>query len=654
MITFFFNPPYYLAGQSGKALGLTPVSFEDAGVVTARLVFKNQATDELTMFIITDVPPDWEQQVSLYDSAGTRVFTGLVSLVDPEWDEGGLAGWHVTVSGPWWWLEQAQITLLTCQENTGWHYVAPPASAVTVPTPAINAANPAAVTIAIPTSPFITQTPILSAANCTLHYTIDGTAPTTASPVYSAPIAAAAGMVIKAMGTKSGGYANSSVASASFTNRPTFTVPSQDLALSIGQLMARMAAMGVPLGFGSMSSSFGFLQLCWQGSTGADMLRDILDAVPDAMTWINYGAGTPALSVIRRPEAAAVTLALGTDADLTGGIALKARRELRPSYVEVQGMTVDAQGNITLTSDAVGNPNLGILGNQYLSVAGPGNRAFSQQAAALEKVALVTYPLGTGLNLTTLCYAFEEHLKALRLAYSDQAYQYMQNTTSWASGGSSSGWTQNWINPYFAATIDGIGPVSANLMAGWHAVDKTQGDAVPAWWEETGYARKHFKIVVRFAAAFSLQTEEYFKCLQLAMMTAEVVGATWMFADLTIEFDAVNLDCSARTGIVRPCDRFLVTPIPNLASNLYNAQNWLSYDGHVTLHPGSVLPRPGSVINITGGDSGWAAMGALVSALDINLENGSADMTLGSPPRITANALLDKFQRATAGRIIHL
>ena len=659
MSTFNFSPPYYLVGQSGKTLGVTPVSFEVAGVEHPRMVFRNQAADELKFFIRTDSPPDWMQEVSLLDSTSTRIFKGSVSAVDPTWDGAALNGWNVTVSGPWWWLEQAQITLLTCQENSGWHYTAPPASATVVPTPIIDSSNPSAVTIFIPTSPFTNASPILSRANCSLRYTTNGVNPTTSSPIYSGPIAAAAGMTIKAMGTKSG-YTSSAIASASFTNRPTFGVPSQELSASFNSVMARMIALGVPMTYGTLSSSFPFLQLAWQGSTGADMLRDLLDAIPDAMTYFLYSGTTPVLYIVRRGDAGTTTLALGTDNDLTGTpINLKARRELRPSYVSVQGTVLNSNGEVTLTEQTAGDGlgASGVLGTQYVSVAGPGNRSYNNQAVALEKVALQTISISYVL---ACLYQFEPTLAQIVTNYGDLPYNPMSSNASWSSNYTHDGFTINSYSMLFAASNDnivlsnGANVAGTGLPAGWHAVMTSKGDGIPSWWEETGYQRAHFKITSRCVAFFATATPEFFTCADMANLRIDVQGGTYLYSDFTIEFDAVNLDCTTRTAVVRPCDKFLVTPVTNLAQNLFNAQAFTSYDGTVPLLPGSVIPTPGNCVNITGGLAAWETMKSMVSSADINLEDGSATITLGFQPRMNANALLDKFQRATSGRIINL
>ena len=60
-------------------------------------------------------------------------------------------------------------------------------------------------------------------AGATIHYTLDGTDPTTSSPVYSTPISVTTDMTIKAMGVKDNWY-NSEIATASYVIRIPMTI----------------------------------------------------------------------------------------------------------------------------------------------------------------------------------------------------------------------------------------------------------------------------------------------------------------------------------------------------------------------------------------------------------------------------------------------
>ena len=92
----------------------------------------------------------------------------------------------------------------------------PPPAVVATPTIATAAAQNGAVIVTLATAT-TTPTP-------TLYYTLDGTTPTTSSPIYQAPFLVASNLTVKVLGTAPG-YKNSTVATQSFTpNIPSGTL----------------------------------------------------------------------------------------------------------------------------------------------------------------------------------------------------------------------------------------------------------------------------------------------------------------------------------------------------------------------------------------------------------------------------------------------
>lgn len=110
MSTFDFKPPYSLTGQVGKPLDSASRTLESLGIDSASLAFHSMEADTLTFHQRGGIEPEWMQEISLWDATGKRVFWGHVTEVDPELDGTLTTGFSVTVTGPWWWLEQAQVT----------------------------------------------------------------------------------------------------------------------------------------------------------------------------------------------------------------------------------------------------------------------------------------------------------------------------------------------------------------------------------------------------------------------------------------------------------------------------------------------------------------------------------------------------------------
>ena len=259
---------------------------------------------------------------------------------------------------------------------------------------------------------------------------------------------------------------------------------------------------------------------------------------------------------------------------------------------------------------------------------------------------LVTYPVDT--YILALLYEFDPTKKEMVLRFNNTPYALMATTYGWPSGVSEGGFTLNSLFPYSAWWKDGY-PQSF-VPSGWHAVTSL-GDKLPDWWEETGYKRCRMKMTQRCIATSWTNYDEYQRVASLAFLQPY---GTWTFADITVEFDAVNFDCTTRTAIVRPRDAFLVQPVSGLADSLFSAQNFINYDGTVPLLPGSVIPLPGSVLNIAGALDEWTRMRTPVTGLDISMVDGSGSLGLGTLTRQPANSLIDKFQRAVSGRILKL
>lgn len=112
MSTFTHAPPYSISGQLGKSLGPTRLPIESLGVSTLAPEFTSMDVDTVEWTQRGGDAPEWMQEISIWDGTGRRIFTGNVTAADPTWDGTGLTTWAITVSGPWWWLEQAELTSL--------------------------------------------------------------------------------------------------------------------------------------------------------------------------------------------------------------------------------------------------------------------------------------------------------------------------------------------------------------------------------------------------------------------------------------------------------------------------------------------------------------------------------------------------------------
>lgn len=539
MSTFTHAPPYSISGQTGKSLGAARLPLEALGVSSLQPEFSSMEEDTVEWTQRGGDAPEFMQEISIWDATGRRVFTGNVTAADPIWDGSGLTTWNITVSGPWWWLEQAQLTSLVSD-------------------------------------------------------TFDNSA-----------------------------------------ERMNFIFPAGDLAISLRILLDKMQSLGVPLRCGEIDPTFDVPQLTLQGVTAADALRNMLGWIPDAMTSVRYDTdGLPYLDITRRATAPSIALDVSSKV-LSGPPSLRAERQLRPTSVSVQSMSVSAAGERIYDMQTAGDitGETGVLGRQLLAVSGPGRPDYRE--VPIDKVTLKTT---TSLN--TLFYA--RHAGLAGVGYTAGSWALVVGAqTIFASG--------------FSRTITGSQKWTVNDVAGSSSLAYDYfviGEKLPEWWIEHGVKPQECTVSALFMGDSDLMSAD-----QIALATSWGFGVydNYCFAELTASFQAIPLSYPAITTIVRPRDRSLVQPHPNLAENLYAAQNWTPYTGTVPLSPGSSeIPLPGSTVNIRGALPEWSTMSALVTGTQLDLATGAAELVIGAPPRLAASALIDQFQRATSGRMINL
>jgi hypothetical protein len=106
---FTFRPPYSVSGESGKSWGPTRQDIGELGITAAQITFRSMDADLVQLVCEGGAGPEYMQQVSLWDASSARVFSGVCTGISEEWD-GAKTVTTATISGPWWWLEQVQLT----------------------------------------------------------------------------------------------------------------------------------------------------------------------------------------------------------------------------------------------------------------------------------------------------------------------------------------------------------------------------------------------------------------------------------------------------------------------------------------------------------------------------------------------------------------
>ena len=176
-----------------------------------------------------------------------------------------------------------------------------------------------------------------------------------------------------------------------------------------------------------------------------------------------------------------------------------------------------------------------------------------------------------------------------------------------------------------------------NYTYPYRATDWTNGVPLPTWVPSLSMTE-----VTSYYASTGGSTHRHYKLL---------VGTYSIDAYLSpTQFGATG---SSQT-IYKDADYTFVFPPANLAANLVAAQNFVPYEGGISIVeevPGGTRYR-GCKVNIVGSLSPHSTMGALVSEESINLATGQTAISLGTPPRLDYRTFVDRIRKTPQDNIV--
>ena len=105
-----------IVGQAGKTVDASEHTLADLRAQGAMVHFTSLAADTMEWSVWLNslaeaagaLLPDLGQRITLLRN-GSRFFTGIVTGRDPDLSS-TVFGWRITVSGPWWWLQQLALS----------------------------------------------------------------------------------------------------------------------------------------------------------------------------------------------------------------------------------------------------------------------------------------------------------------------------------------------------------------------------------------------------------------------------------------------------------------------------------------------------------------------------------------------------------------
>jgi hypothetical protein len=157
----------------------------------------------------------------------------------------------------------------------------------------------------------------------------------------------------------------------------------------------------------------------------------------------------------------------------------------------------------------------------------------------------------------------------------------------------------------------------------------------PAWATEAGF--------VRVATGFE-GTSYYANNITLATKP------------FSFNVKATNSIAGASQTFYRPADYSFIAPPTTLAADLLAAQNWIPYEGAITLEEEDVgaTRYRGNKINLINSIPAYSTMGALVSGESLEIETGRTTINLGAPARNDYRTLVDKIRKTSQDNIVYV
>lgn len=132
---------------------------------------------------------------------------------------------------------------------------------------------------------------------------------------------------------------------------------------------------------------------------------------------------------------------------------------------------------------------------------------------------------------------------------------------------------------------------------------------------------------------------------------AATLATSWSATQRPATGDTYELDGHP---LYRPADYSFIAPPANLAANLLAAQNFVPWEGDITIseeQAGTTRYR-GCKVNIANSLTEHASMGALVSAETLDLKSGITNIELGTPPRVDYRTFVDRIRKTPQDNIV--
>ena len=421
----------------------------------------------------------------------------------------------------------------------------------------------------------------------------------------------------------SGGFTDDTGATA---DRTKYAFPEQGLRKSFRSLINRAVELGVPMAdidndteeAARMSGMFPVMKQSLSNMSFAAAFSDLMTLIPDAVLWFDYAAAPVQLRITRRADMTPISYAVGG----TGSVRVE-RAEIFPrgdqqvARVELKHMTRSTTTKrAKFATQASGSSTAGKV--QIVTVSGPEIVPFLPKDdldSMVVQTEQVRFSMQWARAFDSVIQNVERSFGTLPGTISDGgafagAYRLMKGEVT------------DWMRKQ-----EGL-KVSEKRISGWVRMNynySLAGIAPVTQLRQMGRIQNH---------------------------TASD-GYYLVFVDFTVPI--LNKSFPTKKTLYQNPTYNFIAPPTGLAAELKSAQDWLPWEGPVTIVRDDLslyngLPR---TFNLTGSHPSHASMNALVRSISYSSARRVV-WDLGAPPRIDTGSLVNKLRRNPQDAIEYL
>lgn len=451
------------------------------------------------------------------------------------------------------------------------------------------------------------------------------------------------------------------------SDRTTYVFPTQSLQTSIRALIDRAIAMGVPITRGSVAASFIAPKISLANMSFAAALAELMRWLPDAVAYFDYTDALPELRVARRDSMSTFTFALGTtEIDEGAGFELRPRVDLEVKRVQLKYVQRAATtGKPFWKNQNFGTATTGKI--QIVTVSGPEIVDF------LPKDDFESYTIKTVVAAA---------LPANEVSRRDSVLAGIRKTYGAVEGAPGAA-INTWKG---SATLKSLSVVrtaattfrrpngsflTSSQVAARRLVTSTD---IPEWARKL-YGALDVTVSGEWLAVYyppaGTSTKKWgpaFEALRVGGLTggafrnADTFGGNekdylyYVIRPFSFPATLINTAFVKATKVYKPWDYDYLAPPEDLAENLTAAQDWLPWEGRITVVTDELTGYAACQrkIRVTGGYAPWATMDALVKSVSYDGGRGRTTYELGAPARTDFGSLVNRVRREPRDNIVYL